>query len=59
MNLIVFKTDTGKYSVRPPMWGCAFDRKGNLLEKECRNLALFLKEEHANIFVEAMKGRDE
>ena len=58
MNLVVFKTDTGKYSVRPSTWGCAFDKKGNLQEKECRHLALFLHEDHAYIFVNAMKGRD-
>lgn len=58
MNLTVFKTDKGKYSVRPIEWGCAFDRKGNLLENECRHLGLFLQEDHAYIFVNAMKGRD-
>jgi len=46
--LVVWRTDKGRYSVRPDDWVCVMDYKtGVLYEDQCNHTAIFADERNA------------
>ena len=50
-QLVVYKTDRGKYAVRPINWVGIWNEKGQIQES-LNHLALFIEKEDAEKFIE-------
>lgn len=57
-QLIIYKTDGGRYAVRPMNWAGAWDEKGRIKES-LNHLALFIEKEDAEKFVEWKEAEEQ
>ena len=57
-RLAVYKTDKGRYSVRPIDWEGIWDKQGRLQESGFNHIAIFSDKEDADFFVKTKNKED-